>query len=133
MNKTRKLYKKHKLNRLKLKGGKKMKLYHGTSYDKALSILKNGFDFNRIGENWGTTYGKGIYLTPEYETAKFYAGDNGIVLGFTLDINPYKLLKDVRPNTRKKIVVPVEFDSIINPNEDEVVILKPEVFASSKF
>ena len=108
-----------------------MKLYHGTSSDKALSILKNGFDFNRIGENWGTTYGKGIYLTPEYETAKFYAGDDGIVLGFTLDVNPYKLSKDVRPNTRKKIV-PLEFDSIINPNQDEIVILKPEVFKYSQ-
>tara|TARA_B100001093_G_C26792547_1_gene999626 strand:+ start:832 stop:1203 length:372 start_codon:yes stop_codon:yes gene_type:complete len=121
MNKTRK-------KKYKKRGGTKMKLYHGTTNEKALSILKNGFDFNRIGENWGTTYGKGIYLTPEYETAKFYAGENGVVLGFTLDVNPYKLTKDVRPKSRKKIVVPVEFDSIINPKGDEVVVLDKNVF-----
>tara|TARA_Y100000591_G_scaffold333260_1_gene375097 strand:+ start:20511 stop:20873 length:363 start_codon:yes stop_codon:yes gene_type:complete len=120
------------MRKTRKRGGTKMKLYHGTSTNKALSILKSGFDFNRIGENWGTTYGKGIYLTPEYETAKFYAGDDGIVLGFTLDVNPYRLTRDVKPNTRKKIVVPVEFDSIINPKGDEVVILNPEVFRRSR-
>ena len=120
------------MRKTRKRGGTKMKLYHGTSTNKALSILKSGFDFNRIGENWGTTYGKGIYLTPEYETAKFYAGDDGIVLGFTLDVNPYRVTRDVKPNTRKKIVVPVEFDSIINPKGDEVVILNPEVFRRSR-
>ena len=105
-----------------------MKLYHGTSSEKALSILKFGFDFNKIGENWGTTYGKGIYLSPEYETANFYAGDDGIVLSFTLNIKPYRLTRDIKPNTKKKIVVPEEFDSIINLKGDEIVILKSEVF-----
>ena len=57
-----------------------MKLYHGTSCSNAISILKNGFDFNKVGSNYGTTYGKGIYFTPNYETARFYAGENGLVI-----------------------------------------------------
>ena len=48
-----------------------MILYHGTTIQNALSIMKFGFDINKSGENWGTTYGKGIYFSPNYETAEF--------------------------------------------------------------
>ena len=65
-----------------------VKLYHGTSVKNALSILQNGFDLGKAGENWGTTYGKGVYFTPNYETAKFYAGEDGVVLSLNLKINP---------------------------------------------
>lgn len=99
-----------------------MKLYHGTSYINALSILNNGFDIGYSGSNWGNTYGKGIYFTPNYDTARFYAGEDGIVLSFNIKINPYKLSKDITPNSRKKIKIPSEYDSIININEDEVII-----------
>jgi len=107
-----------------------MLLFHGTSTDNALSILACGFDFNRAGENWGTTYGKGIYFSPNYETAKFYAGPTGIVLSFELKINPYYLSKDIRPNSKKKIIIPPQHDSIINPNGDECIILNSDVFNS---
>ena len=107
------------------------KLYHGTSAKNALSILKNGFDLEKAGENWGTTYGKGIYFSPNYETAKFYAGEDGIVLSFNLQINPYELKKDIRPNSKRKIKIPFEFDSIINPNRDEVIVTNKDVFLHS--
>ena len=100
-----------------------MLIYHGTKEKNALSKMKNGFDFSRAGENWGITYGKGIYFTPNYETAKFYAGEDGIILSFNLDINPYKLKKDRSPNGKLREKIPIDADSIINPNEDEIVII----------
>lgn len=103
-------------------------LYHGTSFENTLLILKNGFDFNRAGNNWGTTYGKGIYFSPNYETARFYATEKGIVISLKLNINPYKLLKDIKPNSKKRLNIPKIYDSLINPNEDEVIILNSEVF-----
>ena len=106
-----------------------VKLYHGTSVKNALSILQNGFDLGKAGENWGTTYGKGVYFTPNYETAKFYAGEDGVVISLNLKINPYQLKKDIRPNSKRKINVPYEFDSIINPNKDEVIVTNHDVFS----
>jgi hypothetical protein len=82
-----------------------MILYHGTSRSNALSILKNGFDINKSGSCWGNTYGKGIYFSPNYNTAKFYAGDNGIVLSFDIIIKPLYLKKDYSPSSKKKIKI----------------------------
>ena len=64
--------------------------------------MQNGFDFEKVGNNWGKTYGNGIYFTPNYETARFYAGENGIVLSFNLNLNMYKLTYDISPNSKKK-------------------------------
>ena len=102
-----------------------MKLYHGTSSLNAISILKNGFDFNKIGSNYGTTYGKGIYFTPNYKTARFYAGKNGIVLKMDIKITPYYLVKDYSPNSKKKLKLPKDqyYNCIVSPNKDEYLIL----------
>lgn len=111
-----------------------MILYHGTSAENALSILKNGFDINRAGENWGTTYGKGIYFSPNYDTAFFYANSDtlnpGIVISITVDLNPFILKKDISPNQKKKFILPKDkhYDSIINPNGDEVIIIDQSLF-----
>tara|TARA_Y100000748_G_scaffold212280_1_gene178028 strand:- start:972 stop:1289 length:318 start_codon:yes stop_codon:yes gene_type:complete len=102
-----------------------MHLYHGTTFSNAISILKNGFDFNKVGSNYGSTYGKGIYFTPNYETAKFYSGENGIVLSMNIDIIPYHLKKDISPSSKKKIKIPKDkdYNCIISPNKDEYLIL----------
>ena len=102
-----------------------MKLYHGTSSLNAISILKNGFDFNKVGSNYGITYGKGIYFTPNYETARFYAGENGIILSMDVSITPYYLVKDISPNSKKKIKLPrdQDYNCIVSPNKDEYLIL----------
>ena len=73
-----------------------MILYHGTSIENALSIFKNGFDINKSGENWGTTYGKGIYFSPNYETAMFYANSDESNPGIVISINvaEYKMLQE---------------------------------------
>lgn len=100
----------------------KKQLFHGTSPASALSILKNGFDFSKCGSNWGSTYGQGIYFTPNYETAKFYAGEDGVVLTFTLNINPYYLTKDISPNQKRKFKLNKQYNTIVNPNKDEYVV-----------
>lgn len=100
-----------------------MKLYHGTSYKNALSILANGFDFNRAGENYGLTYGKGIYFSPNYDEAKFYAENDGIVLSFNIEIKPYYLIKDKSVSRHKKIKIPDGYNCIVSPNKIEYCIL----------
>lgn len=102
-----------------------MKLYYGTSSSNAISILKNGFDFNKVGSNYGITYGKGIYFTPNYETARFYAGENGIILSMDISITRYYLVKDISPNSKKKIKLPTDqdYNCIVSPNKDEYLIL----------
>jgi len=100
----------------------KQLLYHGTTICNALSILKTGFDFTLCGSNWGSTYGKAIYFTPNYETAKCYAGENGIVISFMLDIVPYYLKKDISPNSKKKIKLLYGYNCFISPNGDEFVL-----------
>ena len=45
-------------------------LYHGSSSMEDLkSIVKNGFDLNKIGSGWGCTYGNGIYFTDNLKVA----------------------------------------------------------------
>ena len=97
-------------------------LYHGTSVSDAISILKSGFDFSRCGSNWGSTYGKALYFTPNYETARCYAGENGIVLSFALTIIPYYIKRDISPNSKKKFKLPDGFNCLVNPNGDEYVV-----------
>tara|TARA_B100000424_G_scaffold255748_2_gene235035 strand:- start:84 stop:512 length:429 start_codon:yes stop_codon:yes gene_type:complete len=111
-----------------------MILYHGTSIANAISILKNGFDFELCGSNWGNTYGHGIYFTPNYMTARFYAGQNGIVLSFNLNINYYKLLSDYSPSMKSKKMKKIiqyalsnNYDSIINFNQDEIIIINSAI------
>ena len=101
-----------------------MLLYHGTSTINALSILKNGFNFSKAGSIWGKTYGKGIYFSPNYETARFYANTDGIVLSFDLKINPYYLTKDFSPNSKKKPKIQNKNNNcIVTLNRDEYLIL----------
>lgn len=101
------------------------KLYHGTSNENALSILNTGFNFKLSGSNWGNTYGNGIYFTPNYDTARFYAGEEGIVLSVTINVNGYQLKRDISPNNKKKIKLPndSDYNCIISPNKDEYLIL----------
>mgnify|MGYP001961543983 CR=1 FL=1 len=115
-----------------------MILYHGTSIENAISILKNGFDFELCGSNWGNTYGKGIYFTPNYMTARFYAGESGIILSFNLNINLnincYKLSNDYSPSIKSKKMKKIiqyalsnNYDSIMNFNEDEIIIINSTI------
>ena len=104
----------------------KIRLYHGTSLLSALSILKYGFNFSKCGSNWGCTYGNGIYFTPYYNDAKFYAGDNGLVLSFDLNLRCYYLKKDISPSKKLKFKVPYGYNCLVNPKKDEYIIFSFE-------
>tara|TARA_A100001015_G_scaffold300172_1_gene385227 strand:- start:769 stop:1131 length:363 start_codon:yes stop_codon:yes gene_type:complete len=81
-----------------------MILYHGTSKENAESIKRNEFSFEYIGKNWGSTYGKAIYFTNCYKTAKCYSGLSGVVLIVNIEnIDYQKLHKDYSPNDKKHI------------------------------
>lgn len=100
----------------------KKTLYHGTSQSNALSILKEGFDFSKCGCNWGSTYGKGIYFSPNYDDAQFYAGEHGIVLSFDLDLECYYLDKDISPSKKKKFKLPNGYNCLVNQSRDEYIL-----------
>lgn len=99
-----------------------MLLYHGTSAVAAISIMETGFDFSRAGSNWGTTYGKGIYFTPNYRTARFYAGENGIVISVDIEVKPYYLKRAVSASSKKRIQLPEESNCLVSPDGDEYVV-----------
>ena len=81
-----------------------MILYHGTSKENAESIKRNGFSLEYAGKNWGSTYGKAIYFTNCYKTAKIYAGKFGEVLIVNIkDIKYLKLNKNFSPNDKKDV------------------------------
>lgn len=100
----------------------KKTLYHGTTQINALSILRDGFDFSKCGSNWGSTYGKGIYFSPSYDEAQFYAGEDGMVLSFELDLECYYLKKDISPSKKAKFKVPDGYNCLVNPSESEYVV-----------
>ena len=56
---------------------------------------------------------------------EFYAGKNGIVLSMHVLITPYYLVKDISPNSKKKIKLPrdKDYNCIVSPNKDEYLIL----------
>ena len=100
-----------------------MILYHGTTVISALNILENGFNFNSTGINWGCTYGKGIYFTPNHETARCYAGNDGIVLSFNINISDYHILKNLKsPSSNKKLNYNTKW--LITPDFDEYIMLR---------
>ena len=98
-----------------------MLLYHGTTTTSMVNILDKGFTFDHCGKNWGSTYGKGIYFTPNYETAKCYAGKDGVVLSFDFDVKDYHLLTKLhRPSSKKQ---KYHTKWLITPDFDEYIML----------
>lgn len=98
-----------------------MILYHGTTIDSAVSILNNGFTFDHCGKNWGSTYGKGIYFTPNYETARCYAGADGIVLSFDIEVTDYHMLPKLKCPSSKTPKYSTKW--LITPDFDEYIML----------
>lgn len=109
-----------------------MILYHGTSKENAESIKRNGFSLEYVGKSWGSTYGKVIYFTNCYKTAKCYSGSEGYVLTVDIDnVNYLKLDKDYSPNNNnhitqiKSIIMYVKINTnkncLLNYSENEYI------------
>lgn len=112
-----------------------MILYHGTSKENAESIKRNGFSSEYAGKNWGSTYGKAIYFTNCYKTAKCYAGLSGEVLKVDIqNVNYLKLNKDYSPTDKKHvreiksiimfIMINSNKNCLLNCNENEYIFFK---------
>lgn len=99
-----------------------MILYHGTIVDSMLSIVKHSFTFDHVSKKWGYTYGKGIYFTSNYETARCYARLDGIVLSFKLEIKEYRLLKKLQSPSSKKKKYNTKW--LITQDFDEYIMLR---------
>jgi len=82
-----------------------MILYHGSDrLDSLKNIVEKGFDLNKIGSGWGTTYGNGVYFTDNLEVAnKVYSNNSGYVLKVTIEVNVLKLYNDYSVSNKKKI------------------------------
>lgn len=67
------------------------KLYHGTpDPNNALAILRNSLFLSKPDQGYAY-YGRGTYTDPNYEIAKLYAGDKGLVM--ELEVNARKDLR----------------------------------------
>ena len=67
-------------------------LYRGGKYDTYVSLIDNGFDLTRLGNNFGSTLGRGVYLTKSREEARSYAVDGRTIFQVPVeDLNPFKL------------------------------------------
>jgi len=67
-------------------------LYRGGKYSTYTSLIDNGFDLTRLGTGYGSTLGKGVYLTKSKEEARSYAVDGRTIFQVPVeDLNPFKL------------------------------------------
>ena len=67
-------------------------LYRGGKYSTYTSLIDNGFDLSRLGTGYGSTLGKGVYLTKSKEEARSYAVDGRTIFQVPVeDLNPFKL------------------------------------------
>jgi len=109
-------------------------LYHGGTLENLKSILKEGFDPGREGTGWGTTYGSGIYLTSDLETARAYS-DSGKVLEVTIkNLKTHKLNRMFRPGSRhdQKILAQLKvavaykgINCLVTPDAEEYIVFGP--------
>uniref|UniRef100_A0A914PIR5 PARP catalytic domain-containing protein n=1 Tax=Panagrolaimus davidi TaxID=227884 RepID=A0A914PIR5_9BILA len=70
--------------------------YHGTKENNSHDITKNGFDLSKCKR---FAYGRGIYCTPDPETAKLYATE------YVFQGKTYRLIFQTRVNPKTMVVV----------------------------
>ena len=120
-------------------------LYHGSSSIEDLkSIVKNGFDLNKIGSGWGCTYGNGIYFTDNLKVAhEVYSNKNGYIIEVIIDDKIYKLTKDYSATNKShkkeiKKIVSTYIDTkkynmlVTNSVEPEYILFDLSVIKSIK-
>ncbi len=97
----------------------KLLLYHGTPQDNIPSIFKNGFNIS--SNNRGKTYGNGVYLTGDLQTAKIYSGCGPVI------IYKVEIYKPFYAQNRKKYKWWKHYDSYISADLEEVVVKNPRL------
>jgi len=97
--------------------------FHGTSETAIDNIVKNNFDFSKIGASTGNMgyYGKGIYFSeyPGYSMG-YVRGGNKILLCLILIGNSYKTAYNVGCTLKDG------YDSHISTDGNEIVIFQPD-------
>ena len=67
-------------------------LYRGGKYSTYESLIDNGFDLSRIGDGYGSTLGRGVYLTASKDEARSYAADGRTIFEVPVeDLKIYRL------------------------------------------
>lgn len=91
-----------------------MILYHGTDIKHADNIISHGFDLTKCGTGFGTTFGNGIYLTPDINVAKCY-GNTILKIKIKDGIKLHEIEK-ISPTSKhgKKKIKKIINDKIIN-------------------
>ena len=113
-------------------------IYHGTTIKNGSSILESGcFDSKKkIDKGWGSTYGEGIYFTPNEDEARVY-GKDGILLKITLELKPFYLTRDYSPTNKghktalnkliKRLKRESDRNSLINIRGDEIIFFGDDI------
>ena len=67
-------------------------MFRGGRYTTYLDLIQKGFDLSKIGSGFGTTLGKGIYLTKSPAEAAGYAADKRTIIEVPVEgLKTYKL------------------------------------------
>jgi hypothetical protein len=109
-----------------------MKTYHGTDSKNLYSILKQGFDLKKSGINFGSTFGNGIYTTPNIPYASTYITNNNSELYQLIicevdclsSIIINKPLKKSKYNKIKEDVIIIDYNSeILCKNKTKIKVI----------
>jgi len=95
------------------------KLFHGTTTKKATSIISDGI---KRTEDETATYGKAVYLTPDYQTAQDYADETG--KGQVVAFKSLRDLKLYEPTIKERETLV----DLVGEKQDEAIkeMLKPD-------
>lgn len=115
-----------------------MILYHGTNNNNSIKILSHGFDLNKCGFGFGTTFGNGLYLSSDINIAKCY-GEIILKILINNDIKLYKI-KAYSPTSKygrrrikkyvKDKIINGEYDGFFANNKEEIVIFNLNLILS---
>jgi len=100
-----------------------MLIYHSSnSVESTYKILREGFDKKYIGSGYGSTFGRGIYFTPNFEYACTYNIDIKEIIKCEIDIYKYKCISyDMNTNTNNNIK---KINKLLKSNPDILLVNK---------
>lgn len=115
-----------------------MILYHGTNNNSADNILLHGFNLDNCGTGFGSTFGNGIYFTPDINIAKCY-GNTILKIKINDNIKLYniKAYSPISKYGKRKIkkiinnkIINGDYNGFIANSGEEVVIFNLNLIIS---